>query len=130
MKTLLSKRVRVKPECKTIKQVFGFSRIRKCSILLIGLVLGMGGGVGLAAVKESTDQTVRSAGELEKETAFPVLASIPVIATPEDLERGRSKWWYVGIGVLFFLASAVIAFSLLVTDLDALVARVWMRYFP
>ena len=100
------------------------------AILLIGLILGMGGGVGLAAVQESTDQTVRSAEALQRGTAFPVLASIPVIVTPEDLKAGSAKKWYVGAGVLFFLAAAVIAFSLLVMDLDILVAKVMRRFFP
>jgi succinoglycan biosynthesis transport protein ExoP len=100
------------------------------AILLIGLILGMGGGVGLAAVQESTDQTVRSAEALQRGTEFPVLGSIPVIRTPEELRKSRMKRWYVGIGLLFLLAAAVIMFSLFVMDLDVLVAKVVMRYFP
>lgn len=99
-------------------------------ILLIGLVLGMGGGVGLAAVKESTDQTVRSVEVLQRGTEFPVLGSIPVIKTPEELRKIRMKRWYVGIGLLFLLAAAVIVISLFVMDLDVLVAKMVMRYFP
>jgi len=100
------------------------------AILLIGLILGMGGGVGLAAVRESTDQTVRTAEMLQKATAVPVLSSIPEILTAADRRRSRAKRWYVGFGLFFFLAAAVLAFFLFVMDLDVLVATVMRRFFP
>jgi succinoglycan biosynthesis transport protein ExoP len=61
------------------------------AILLIGLILGMGAGVGLAAVQESTDHTVRSSESLERATAFPVLGTIPVIVTRKDAARDQAK---------------------------------------
>jgi capsular polysaccharide biosynthesis protein len=77
------------------------------AILLIGLVLGLGSGVGAAAIKESTDDTVRDAGRLTAETGFPVLTGIPEIVTPGDVARKkrcacvrRPAPWPSGGGIL------------------------------
>ena len=99
------------------------------AILLIGLILGVGAGVGLAAVQESTDQTVRSFESLERATAFPVLATIPVIVTEEDVAQRRGRRRFVLVGVAFLLAAGVFAFSLFVMDLDVLVAKVMRKFF-
>ncbi len=94
------------------------------AILLIGLILGMGGGVGFAAIQESTDQTVRSAESLERATAFPVLGTIPEIVTEEDIARRRGILRYVLVGAVFLLAAGALVFSLFVMDLDVLLAKV------
>jgi polysaccharide chain length determinant protein (PEP-CTERM system associated) len=99
------------------------------AILLIGLILGLGGGVGLAAVQESTDQTVHSAESLERGTAFPVLGTIPVIVTEMDVSLRKGKRRYALVGAVFLLAAGVVAFSLYVMDLDVLLAKVMRKFF-
>jgi len=94
------------------------------AILLIGLILGMGGGVGFAAVQESTDLAVRSPESLERATAFPVLGTIPEIVTEADIVLRAGKRRYVLVGAVFLLAAGILAFSLFVMDLEVLLAKV------
>ena len=60
------------------------------AVLLIGLFLGIGAGVGNVSLKESGDQSVRSAGQLTGATGYPVLGAIPRIVNEEDRRRSRA----------------------------------------
>jgi hypothetical protein len=99
------------------------------AMLLIGLVLGMGSGVGAAALKESTDDTVRTPEALARATSFPVLAGIPEIVTGEDVARQKKlrKLLLAGAAVAFVLF--VVLFHFVVMDLDVLWAKL-MRRLP
>jgi polysaccharide biosynthesis transport protein len=94
------------------------------AILLIGLILGIGSGVGLAAIREAGDQAVRSADELALLTGLPVLATIPEIVTVKDI-RGNKRNWLVFLGAAALALVVVIAlFHFFVMDLDIFVAKV------
>jgi uncharacterized protein involved in exopolysaccharide biosynthesis/Mrp family chromosome partitioning ATPase len=54
-------------------------RPRKKVNLLLGLLVGLIGGTGIAFVRETAEGTMESFEELEAETGWPVLASIPRI---------------------------------------------------
>lgn len=54
------------------------------AIMLMGLLLGVGCGVGLAAIREADDKTVRKADYLERMTGLPVLATIPEFVPVRD----------------------------------------------
>jgi polysaccharide chain length determinant protein (PEP-CTERM system associated) len=99
------------------------------AILLIGLILGMGAGVGTAAVQESTDQTVHSSEHLARAVPFPLLVSIPEIVTEEDVAQRKGKVRYALVGGALLLAAGVLAFSLFVMDLDVLLAKVMRKFF-
>jgi polysaccharide chain length determinant protein (PEP-CTERM system associated) len=78
----------------------------RMAIVLIGIVLGVGAGVGTAALMEFSDQTVRSAERLAEATSFPVLTVIPEILSEQEIRRGR-RWnmvQVVGLAVLAGLA--------------------------
>ena len=95
----------------------------RVAIVLIGLVLAIGAGVGFTALREFSDDSVRSADLLEAETKFPVLAGIPVIVTAEDMvRRRRRRLAWVGAGVLSVALAATLV-HYLVMDLDVL----WIR---
>jgi capsular exopolysaccharide synthesis family protein len=47
--------------------------------LSLGLVLGLGLGIGLAFVQEHLDNTLKSAGDIERFLRLPALASVPVM---------------------------------------------------
>lgn len=94
------------------------------AILLIGLVLGIGSGIGAAAVKESGDQTVRSAEELTGATGFQVLASIPEIVSDDELIAARKKRRVYIVAAFLGVVAAIIIFNFLIMDLDVLWAKI------
>jgi len=55
------------------------SKPNRLAIILIGLVLGLGAGVGAAAMLEFSDQSIRSPEALSRLTSCPVLVTIPEI---------------------------------------------------
>lgn len=98
------------------------------AILLIGFVLGIGGGVGTASLKEHTDQSVRSAEALFKETSFTVLASIPEILTAQDIIRMKKKRVVLIGSVVLLIIICVFVFHFFVMDLDVFWARLMRRF--
>jgi succinoglycan biosynthesis transport protein ExoP len=97
------------------------------AILLIGLVLGIGAGVGSAALKEMSDQSVRTAGALADTLGLPVLAVIPDIVTTEDTAEDRQQRKQILIGVAVVVVVAILIFHFFVMDLDVLWARMMRR---
>ena len=97
------------------------------AILLIGLVLGLGSGAGVAAIREQSDQTARTAEQLQHATSLPVLASIPVILTWQDLTQTRLRRRNAALGAVLVLVLLPVAFQFLVMDLDVFWARLLRR---
>jgi uncharacterized protein involved in exopolysaccharide biosynthesis len=97
------------------------------AILLIGLILGIGGGVGAASLKEFSDQSARSPEALAEATSMPVLGCIPEIVTHEDMVRKRWRRirWFIVIVVV--IAAGIAVFHFLVMDLDVFRARLMRR---
>ena len=60
-------------------------------ILLFGMILGLGLGGGLAYLLEYMDHSFRDIKELEVFTKLPVIASIPMILTKEEIKRKEIK---------------------------------------
>jgi chromosome segregation ATPase len=86
------------------------------AIMLIGLVLGLGAAVGFAALREFTDDTIRSADSLVDATKFPVLAGIPIIMTRKDIARRRVKRIAWVAGTVGTIVGGAAAFHFLVMD--------------
>lgn len=95
----------------------------RLAILLIGIVLGTGAGVGLAALREFTDHSVRKAESLAEMTSLPVLAGIPEIITPRDRRRRRVRVVLIVSGAVVLIAAAIAVFHYWVMDLDIF----WMK---
>ncbi len=93
-------------------------------ILLIGVVLGIGAGCGAAYLKESADQTVRNADTLTLATSFPVLVTIPEIATKKDAIRRKKKRICLMTGLALFIFISLVGFHYLVMDLNMFWARI------
>lgn len=79
------------------------------ALLLLGFVLGIGGGVGSVALRESLDTSVHGPTGVARATGMPPLAMIPVIVTDEDRMRIRQQRLLMALGVLT-LGAALIAF--------------------
>jgi len=71
----------------------------RLGIILLGLVLGGGLAVGLAALAESSDPAVRSARDLREITRIPAIASVPVMLNEAD-RRKHFTWWAYYAGAL------------------------------
>ncbi|HEX8042538.1 GumC family protein [Candidatus Deferrimicrobium sp.] len=93
------------------------------AILLIGLVLGLGCGVGTAAIKESTDDSVRDAGRLAADTGFLVLTGIPEIVTPMDVARKKMRRIQAAAGAVAVLLAGVLVVHFFVMDMDVVLAK-------
>jgi len=100
------------------------------AILLIGLILGCGSGIGLAAVKESGDQSVRGTEELARATSFPVLASIPEIATRRDVDWRKRRCKLAAAGLALAGVVGVLLFNYFIMDLDVVWAKALRRFLP
>lgn len=97
------------------------------AIILIGMVLGIGAGVGTAALREFTDHSVRSAETLVEATSFPVLGTIPEIVTKRDRRIRQIKRVGLLLGLLLLAAGSAAAFHYLIMDLNILWAKVLQK---
>jgi polysaccharide biosynthesis transport protein len=102
----------------------------RVAIILIGFVLGVGAGVGVASLKEFTDDAVRGVGALRKMTAFPVLAEIPEIITAADKRRQKINRIRVAIALFLLIATTLVLFHTLVMDLSVFWAKLITKLIP
>ena len=63
----------------------------RVAIVLLGFVLALGAGVGLAAAQEATDDSVKTVDELNNVTGLPVFSLIPLIETDEERRACRIR---------------------------------------
>ena len=95
----------------------------RLAIMLMGLILGVGAGIGMAALREYMDDAVRSADMLAQSTLLPVLAVVPQIFTRKDITRRRMKRLILVTAGVLIIAGAVIGFHFMIMDLDIF----WIR---
>ncbi len=99
----------------------------RVAILLIGLVLAMGSGVGLAAVKENLDQSVKTREDLLRLTGARVLSTIPYLQTAEE-RRARRLKRVLWVAIVVAAAAVILVLvHLLVMPLDILWIKVQRR---
>jgi succinoglycan biosynthesis transport protein ExoP len=99
----------------------------RLAIVVIGFVLAVGGGVGFAAFREYSDDSIRDYRRLGRITPFPVLAGIPRIETESDITRRRWKRAALSFGLVVLIAGGLFAFHNLVMDLDTLWNKISLR---
>jgi polysaccharide biosynthesis transport protein len=92
-------------------------------IFLAGLILSMGAGLGMVALTENLDHSVKAWMNWPGSRACPVLGSIARIVTPEDearkKQRRRTIWVIIGVSLLVF----IIIFHFFIMDLWIFAAR-------
>ncbi len=101
----------------------------RLAIILIGLVLGIGAGIGTAALMEFSDQSAKTPEALALATSFPVLGSIPEIVTEKDLNRIKKKRIATAAVILICIIAGLAAFHFFVMDLNVFWAKL-MRKMP
>ncbi|OEU78888.1 MAG: hypothetical protein BA865_09715 [Desulfobacterales bacterium S5133MH4] len=89
----------------------------RIAIMLLGLILGLGASVGMAALREYTDHSVRLPEEVERLTGHTVLALIPNIQTPMERRKKRQKLISIVLIIVCVLVVGVTVFHYLVMDL-------------
>jgi polysaccharide chain length determinant protein (PEP-CTERM system associated) len=97
------------------------------AILIVGLLLGIGSGVGLAAFNELRDQSIRQVEPLVDAISYPVLGVVPLFVNREYLARERARRRLVLIGVALFVVAGSVLFHFFVMDLDLVWARLARR---
>lgn len=103
------------------------SKPNRMAILLIGLVLGMGAGVGTAALQEATDRSARRAEDITAVLPWPVMAEVPEIVTIEDELQKKQRMKHIIIAVAFAMVAGILIIHYFVIDLDVLWARLSRR---
>lgn len=101
----------------------------RLAIALIGLVLGIGAGVGVAALREFSDRSIHSPLDLARVSALPLLVSVPSIQTPRDRRNRRVKRLSWGVAGILVIGAGVFIFHTMVMDLDVFWAKL-MRNLP
>ncbi len=87
----------------------------------------MGAGVGFGAIREFTDQSVRSVDNLIALTGAPVFTGIPLIITAEEQRRKRMRTLRNWLVVVVAVVLAIMVFHYFVMDLDIFWAKVGRR---
>lgn len=99
----------------------------RLAIVLIGLVLGIGAGVGWAALREFTDDAIQNAEALTHQTGFPVLSGIPAIITPAEAFHQQKMRRIKIIAAIAAIPVAIVLFHFFIMDLDIFWAKLARR---
>jgi polysaccharide chain length determinant protein (PEP-CTERM system associated) len=96
-------------------------------IFVVGVVLSLGAGLGVAVLKEFSDRAVYSAELLPALFSAPVLGGIREIKTPRD--RRRKRVLRIGLAAALVVAAAgsVVVFHYFIMDLDIFWVKVMRR---
>lgn len=92
----------------------------RLAIILIGFVLSIGAGIGVASLKEFSDQAIYSENALSLITGKPVLAVVPLIETETDRKRKKRKVIIFTLSILIGTGLLTLAVHLFYKPLDVL----------
>ena len=68
--------------------------------MLLGFVLAIGGGIGLAAFAEASDSTIRGARDLRDVLHMPPIGAVPLIYNDKDRRRQQRRWALAAAGLV------------------------------
>lgn len=92
-------------------------------ILLVGLVLGITSGAGVAALNETSDTAVYSSSVLAMAMPFAIVAGVPEIVTPRDKARRKSRLIIAAVATVLVVIIALAVIHFMIMDLDVFWAR-------
>lgn len=99
----------------------------RLAILLIGFVLALGAGVGLAAVREAADQSIKSAEDLARVSKAQVLSMMPLVVTQKERRRKITRRVFICVLLLAAIGAAVVWVHFYVMPLEVVWAKVGQR---
>jgi succinoglycan biosynthesis transport protein ExoP len=89
-------------------------------VLVLGLLLSIGLAVGIAALLEATDSTIRGHQDMLEAFGAPMLAVVPRIMTVADIALGRRRLQYTVATAAVVGISAILAIHFFYRPLDVL----------
>jgi uncharacterized protein involved in exopolysaccharide biosynthesis len=98
-------------------------------VMLMGLFLAFGVGAGLAFVQENLDHSIKSAYELDEFSHIPVLSSIPVIESDEEIKRRHKRiitGILIGIGGII---TSIVFIHFFIMPLDIVWIKIQQKIF-
>ncbi len=96
-------------------------------IALVGLVAALGGGLGLAWLRELFDRSVKGPWELARIAQVPILTPIPYIYTEGELRRNRRRAWIIGCLAVLAAVAFLVGVDLFLRPLPDLWEAVMRR---
>jgi succinoglycan biosynthesis transport protein ExoP len=99
----------------------------RIAIVLIGLVLALGAGVGIGAMRENLDSSIKTADELNALTGIPVLSVIPSMRTAEERRARLIKKGIAVVAALCVVAVALYLVHVYVMPLEILWVKTQRR---
>jgi uncharacterized protein involved in exopolysaccharide biosynthesis len=96
-------------------------------IMLLGIFLGVGAGLTVAAFQEQMDTSVKTADELVELSGIPVIANLSFIQTREEERRRKLRKIGWSIVAVLCLVIAIVVVDQFVMTIDSLWAKVQER---
>lgn len=96
-------------------------------VLLIGLILGIGAGIGIASLREFSDQSAHTVEDLARATKMQVFTGIARIVTLDDIRRQKKQRKKLLITTCVVLVVGILIFNFFVMDIDILLAKINRR---
>jgi uncharacterized protein involved in exopolysaccharide biosynthesis len=96
----------------------------RLAIILVGLILGLGAALGLAALQENLDHSVRSADDVESIIGSPVIATVSLFESPGQRRARRSK----RLLLVFSMVLAVVCGSFIIDRFLVPLDSVWTTF--
>lgn len=94
------------------------------AILVITLVLSLGAGIGLAAVREVADGSFKTADELTRRTGLPVLSVVSLMSSTEEKRARRIKWAAVTLAAVVVFVVGLMVMHRYVMPLEVFWAKI------
>jgi uncharacterized protein involved in exopolysaccharide biosynthesis len=99
----------------------------RLAIILIGLILGLGAALGLAALQENLDQSVRSTNDVESIVGTPVIATVSFFESPGHKRARRSKRLLLAFTIVLVVVCGSFIIDRFLVPLDSVWATVGDR---
>jgi len=88
--------------------------LKKFTAIIMGILMGLGSGAGLAYVVDMLDKSIKSSSELRDAFKLPVLASIERINTAHEVEANNKRIVINGISLLTFVVLSMVVMNVII----------------
>ncbi len=92
----------------------------RLSILVLGVIFSIAGGVGTAAVSGSVDTAVYGTGALLVATGIRALVAIPCIETEAEIKNRKRRKQYLAFGFVVMIVLGLLIINFIFMPLDVL----------